>query len=85
MDPVGHGFQQVFQELPGRSPIGLVDQLRDRELAGAVDGDEQVELAFGSLHLGDVDVKEADGITLEALALGLIALNVGQAGYAVAL
>ena len=26
MDSVGHSFQQVFEELPRRSPISLVDQ-----------------------------------------------------------
>ena len=26
VDAVGHGFQQVFEELPRRSPISLVDQ-----------------------------------------------------------
>jgi hypothetical protein len=50
----------------------------------AVDADEQVELAFGSLNLGDIDVKEADRVALEALALWL-ALNVRQTGYALPL
>jgi len=68
-----------------RSPIGLVDQLGDRELAGAVDADEQVKLAFGGLHLSDIDVKEADRIALEALALRLVTLDVRQAGDAVPL
>ncbi len=29
-----------------------------------------MELALGGLHLGDIHVEEADGTTLEALALG---------------
>jgi hypothetical protein len=53
VDPVGHGFQQVFKELPSHSPISPVDRLGDRELAGAVNANEQVGLAFGSLNLGD--------------------------------
>ena len=57
----------------------------DRELAGAIYADEQVKLAFGGLHLGNIDVEEADGITLEALTLGLVAFDVGQAGDAVPL
>ena len=69
VDAIRHGLQQVFQGLPCRPTIGLVDQLRDREFAGAVDADEQVEFAFGGLHLGDIDVEEADRIALEALAL----------------
>ncbi len=79
MDPVGYGFEQVFEELPCCSPVSLVDQLGDRELAGAVDRDEQIELAFGSLHLGNIHVEEADRVTFEALTLGLVPLDVGQA------
>ena len=85
VDVVGHCFQEVFQELPRCSSIGFVDELGDRELAGAVDADEQVELAFGSLHLGDIDVEEADGIALEALALRLVAFDVWQTGNAMPL
>jgi transposase len=85
VDAVGYGFEQMLEELPGRSPVSLVDQLGDRELAGAVDADEQVELAFGGLHLGDVDVEEADRVTLEELPLGFVALDVRQTGDAVSL
>ena len=42
---VGYRFQKVFEELPRRSAISLVDELGDRKLAGAVDADEQVQLA----------------------------------------
>jgi len=85
VDVVRHGFQQVFEELPCCSSISLGDQLSDRKLAGAVDADEQVEFAFGGLHLSDVHVEEADGVALEALPLRLIALDVWQTGYAVPL
>jgi hypothetical protein len=54
--------------------------LGDRELAGAVDAHEQVELAFGSLNLSDIHVEEADGVAFEALSLGLIALDVRPTG-----
>lgn len=85
MDAVGYGFQRVLEELPSRSPVSLVDQLGDRELAGAVDADEQVQFAFGGLHLGNIDVEEANWLALEALALRLVALDVRQAGDAVPL
>lgn len=75
----------MFEELPSRAPVSLVDQLGDREHARAVDADEQVELALGGLHLGDTDVEEADLIALEALAPGLVALDIRQTGYAVPL
>lgn len=85
MNPVEHGFQQVLQELPRGSPVSLVDELGDRKLTGAFGADEQVELAFGSLHLGDIDMKEADRVALEALSLRLIALDVRQTGDAMTL
>jgi hypothetical protein len=52
---------------------------------GAVDGDEQVELAFSCLHLGNIHVKEVDGIALEALPLRFVALDIGQTRDAVPL
>ena len=85
VDAVGRRFQQVFEKLLRRSPISRVDQLGDGELAGAVDADEQVELAFGGLHLCNIHVEEADRVALEALSLRLVALNVRQAGYPVSL
>lgn len=78
VDLVRHGPQQVLQELPGGSPVGLVDQLGDGELAGAVDADKQIELAFGGLHLGDIDVEEADRIPLETLPFGLVAFDIAD-------
>lgn len=44
VDPVGNGFEQAFQELPCRLPVSLFYKLGDGELAGAIDGYEQVEL-----------------------------------------
>ena len=85
VNAVGHSFQQKFEELPSRPPVSLIDELGDRKLAGAVDADEQVELALGSLHLGDIHVEEADRVALETLALRLIALDVRQTGDAVPL
>lgn len=85
VDAVGYGFQQVLEELPSCSPVSLVDQLGDRELAGAVDANEQVQFAFGGLHVGDIDVKEANRVALEALTLRFFALDIRQAGDAVPL
>lgn len=59
VDAVGHGFLQVFEELPHRSSICLVDQLGDGELADAVDADEQVEFALGGLDLGTAPADRA--------------------------
>jgi hypothetical protein len=60
-------------------------QLDEGELAGGVDGHEQKELALGGLNFGDVDVEEANGISL-GLGLGLlVALDLRQTRDAVAL
>lgn len=73
MASVRLGFQQMFANLPCRSPVSPADQLGNREIAGAVDedadADDQIELAFDGPHLGDID-EEADRIALEAYAFG---------------
>jgi hypothetical protein len=78
VNAVRHGFQQVFEELPRCPSTGLVDELGDRKFARAVIADKQVEFAFCSLHLSDIDVEEADRVALEALPLRLDAFNVWQ-------
>ena len=85
MDTVGDRFEQAFQELPCGAPVCLLDQLGDCELAGAVDCHEEIKLAFCRLHLGDVHVKEADGIALEALTLGFVPFDIRQARDAMSL
>ncbi len=78
VDAVGNHFQQVLQKLPRRSPVGLLNQLGDRVLAGSVDGNEEIELTLGGLHFGDVHVKEPDGVALEALTLGFVSFDIRQ-------
>ena len=75
-DLLRHGFDEKFEELPGCSSVRLFYRMGDRKLAGAVDGHEHVKLAFSGLNLGDIHVEEPDRIGLEALALGLVALDV---------
>lgn len=48
------------------------------------DGHEQVELALGGPHLGQVGVEEADRIRVELLPASLVTLNHGQAADAMA-
>ncbi len=78
MDLVGHGFEHVLQELPGRLSVSCCDELSDGELGRPVDADEQVKFPFASLHLRDIDVKEADGVARELLPLGLVTLEIWQ-------
>ncbi len=54
------------------------------ELAGAIDGNKEMELAFFCLHLGNIDMEIADRILLE-LASCLALFELRQPGDAVAL
>ena len=85
MDLVRNGGDQGHEEGGGGDAGRVLDELREGELAGPIDGHEEVELAFGGLHLGDVDVEEADRVGLELLLVRLVAFDVGQPRYAVAL
>lgn len=77
---VGHSRDQVTQELGGFHLAGRGVQLGIDELRGAVDGDEQTQLALFGAYLGDVHMKIPDRIRLELLLLcGLVAFDLGQA------
>ena len=85
VDRVGHGCHKGAQEVRS-DPAGCsLVQSSEGELARAIDGHEQGEPALLRVHLGDVDVEVADRVGLEAGALGLVALGVGQPSDAVAL
>jgi len=82
---VWHGFEQRFKECDRGRPVSLVVELGEGELGGAVDRDEQVELAFLGSDLGNIDVEVADWVRLELLLCRLVAGHVGQPADAVAL
>jgi NADPH:quinone reductase-like Zn-dependent oxidoreductase len=54
VDVIRHCFEHDLQELPGGLPVCLLDELGHGKLACAVNGHEQVELAFSGLDLGNV-------------------------------
>jgi hypothetical protein len=54
-------------------------QFDEGELGGAVDRDEEMELACGGLDFGNVDVEVADRVGFELFLRGLVALNIRQA------
>jgi len=85
VDLVGHCLDESGEEGRGGDAVGLVHQPDEGELAGPVDGNEEIELSFGGLHLGDVDVEEADGIGLEFLFGRSLPLHLGQTGNPVTL
>jgi len=76
VDLIGHSFQQVFKELPSRFPIGFFYQLRDREFAGSINGDKEVELAFVAPDLGNINVEVPNRVSLELLPFGLVTVHV---------
>lgn len=85
VDLVGNGINQVPEKLGSSHFTGLPDQLDKSELAGAVDGDKEIDFSFTCAQLSNVDVKVPNRIAFE-LALGwLLSLHIRQAGDAMAL
>ena len=78
VDVIRHGLGHVLQKLPGGAPVGFFNELSHRELTRAVDADEEIELALGGMHFGNVYMKEPDWVALELLAPRLVALEIRQ-------
>jgi hypothetical protein len=76
MNAIRDGLEQMFEELPGGLAICLVHEFGDCKLADPVNAHEEMELSLRSLHLGDVDVEEPYGVTLEPLALRFVTLDI---------
>lgn len=76
MKPIRDDAQKIFEEFPGRSSVGFVYKLHHRKLACAVYGDEKIKLSFGSLNLGNIEVKEPDRIALEVLPFWLVSFDI---------
>lgn len=85
MNPIRDNAQEIFEEFPGRLPVGFPDQLYDSEFACLVDGNEEVQLALSGLDLCDIEMEEPDRLAFETLSLGLVSLDVRQPGYPVTL
>ena len=85
VDSVRDGGDQADEERRRGHASSAINELYEGKLACPINGHEKVELAFGRLDFGDVDVKEADRVGLEPL-LGLyVTFNVRQTINAVAL
>ena len=63
MDAVGDRLDQRVQEGRCRLRVGALDEVYKSEFRCPVDRDEEIKLAFGGSHLGDVDVDVANRIT----------------------
>ena len=71
VDFVGHGIKEIFKERPSCFAIGLFDHVRDRELAGAINGDKEIELVFLGPDFGNIIWKSPIGYRLTFCRLGL--------------
>jgi len=76
VDPIGHGLQQMLEELPGCLSASRCNERCDGEFGRSVNAYKEVELTFSHLHLGNVDMEEADEVALGLLALGPVALHI---------
>lgn len=85
MDSVRNGLNEVTEEVGCTPTRRLSVQLDEGKLRCPIDGDQEIELALGGLHLGDVNVKEADRIELELLLCDLLSSGIRQASNAMAL
>ena len=83
VDAVRNRFNERFEEGGSGPHICFFDEFDHRELRGPVDGHEQVELALGRSYLSQVDMEEADRISVELLPASLIAFHIGQTADAV--
>jgi|SRR5271170_941545 len=78
VDAIGHSGEQRLQECRGSPHVSTFDQFHEGELRGAIDGHEEVQLALGGAHLGQIDVEVADRTALELLPAWLAAFYLGQ-------
>jgi hypothetical protein len=85
MDAIGNDLEQMLEEFPRGFAICFVYELRDCKLTGPVNAYKEIKLALHGLNLGDIDMKEADGVTLELLTFRLVTLDIRQARDAVPL
>jgi hypothetical protein len=59
----------VRKELLGYLSVCFVHKLGDGKLTCSVYSNKEIELALQRLNFGDIDIKEADGVSLKLLPL----------------
>jgi hypothetical protein len=84
-DCIGHSVNEVTQEVRRDGLDGLRGQRGVGKRASAVDGDQQVELAFCGPYVGTRDVEVADRLRLECFLRRLVAFQIWQAAEAMPL
>ena len=85
VDLVGSSFDECFEK--GRScfPVGLVYELNERKFARSINGNLEMQLTFRGLQFSNIDMKVANRIALELLALRFVTIDIRQARYSMAL
>ena len=71
----------MIQDLPGHSPIGLIDEPRDGEFAGSINGYKKIKLALLGPDLGDVNLEVPNWVSFKLLPLGFVTFDIRQTGY----
>ena len=68
----------MAQKIGGGLAKGLAMKFDEVKFTCAINGNEEIPPAFRRLHLGNVNVQEADGAGFELLLRGQIALEIGK-------
>jgi hypothetical protein len=85
MYAIRDSLEQTFEEFLRCLAICLLHELGNCKLAGPVNTNKEIELALDRLNFRDIDMKEADRVTLELLALGFVAFDTRKARNAMPL
>jgi len=85
VDFVGNGLHQGAKEVGRDATGGFLVQLHESVFGRPIDRHEKVKPTFLGVHLGDVDVKEADRICLEPGSARLVTPGFGKPGDVVPL
>lgn len=78
MDGIRNCFDQIAQELGCIHLSGFGIELNEGKLGCSINGNKEIELALGRLHLGNIDVKVANWVTLKLLLRLLVPLDLRQ-------
>lgn len=70
VDVIRDEFDELAQEVSGDASGGLFVKLGEGEFGSAINRDEEIEFSLRGADLGEIDMKVADGVSLELLLWG---------------
>jgi hypothetical protein len=85
VDLVGRRGDEGAQEVGGGPARGLLMPFGTGQLAGTIDGHEEIQAAFLRLRFGNVDMEIAKWIVVKLFLRRFVALHLWQAADAMAL